>query len=189
MGVIEVTHVPGGQVRARDGRVWRYDGELWFWLNERTEVAETATPRDMAGMISPAMLNTLEGNVMTRSRKSARDAGAQFERHVAEYLARVLADDRIERRVKNGAKDRGDIGGVRTVAGERLVIEVKNTSRPSLGPWVREAAIEAGNDDAPAGIVVHKRTGYGYSRMGEQFVTMRLRDLAVLLGGEPGEDV
>ena len=64
---------------------------------------------------------------MTRNRASAKKAGTAFETQVAEYLAMKLADIRIERRAKTGAKDRGDIAGVKTVAGGLVVIECKNT--------------------------------------------------------------
>ncbi|MDQ5862055.1 MAG: hypothetical protein M3536_07330 [Actinomycetota bacterium] len=116
---------------------------------------------------------------MTRSRASAKNAGTTFERATADYLALVV-DDRIDRRVKNGAKDRGDIGGVR-VHGQRVVIECKNTAKISLGPWATEAEIERGNDDALAGVVIHKRHGKGAP--GEQWVTMTLADFAALLTG------
>lgn len=117
---------------------------------------------------------------MARNRKSAKAAGARFERSVADYLATVLDDDRIDRRVKHGAKDRGDIAGVRA-HGQRIVIECKDTARPLLGPWVGEAEIERGNDDALAGVVAHKRTGKGDPA--DQFITMTLRDFAALIGG------
>lgn len=47
-----------------------------------------------------------------RNHRSAKKAGTRFERSVADYLAATL-DDRIDRRVKAGNKDCGDIGGVR----------------------------------------------------------------------------
>lgn len=109
---------------------------------------------------------------------------AWFERLVAGYLAAVLNDDRIDRRVKRGTKDRGDIGGVRTPLGDRVVIEVKSTSRIELSGWVREAEVERDNDDAHVGVVVHKRVGKSAAQMGEQFVTMTLSDFAVLLGAD-----
>ena len=98
------------------------------------------------------------------------------------YLARVLNDDRIERRRLSGAKDRGDIAGLRTVAGGRVVAEVKNTAKLALGPWLKEAAVERGNDDAVAGVVIHKR--HGSAKPEDQIVSMTLRDFAVLLGGD-----
>lgn len=122
---------------------------------------------------------------MPRSRQSARKAGASFERLVADYLARRLDDDRIDRRVKTGHKDRGDIGGVRTIRGGRVVIEVKNVSRDSLPLWMREAEVERQNDDAAIGVVVHKR--FGSARPEQQYVTMDLATFALLLEGGPDD--
>lgn len=120
---------------------------------------------------------------MTRTHRSARSAGTAQETLVAGYLAAELADDRIERRARNGAKDRGDIGGIRTPFGERVVLEVKNTARINLGGWWAEVEVEKGNDDAPVGAVVHKRHGKG--RGEDQWVTLTLRDFARIIGGPP----
>jgi len=117
---------------------------------------------------------------MSRTRASAKAAGTRFESQVAAYLAEHV-DDRIERRAKTGAKDRGDIAGVRH-RGHRVVIECKDTTRAKLGPWVNETEAERGNDDALVGVVAHKRHGVGAP--GEQFVTMTLRDFVALLTGE-----
>lgn len=114
-----------------------------------------------------------------RSRASAKKAGSGFERLIADYLAKVV-DDRIDRRVKNGAKDRGDIGGVR-LHGRRLVLECKNTAKQQLGPWADEAEVERGNDDALAGLVVHKRHGKGRAK--DQWVTLTVGELVALLTG------
>ena len=89
---------------------------------------------------------------MTRTRASAKKAGTSFETLIAGYLAQHV-DDRIERRTKSGAKDRGDIGGLRH-HGHRLVLECKNTAKTLLGPWATEAEVERGNDDALAGLIV-----------------------------------
>lgn len=118
---------------------------------------------------------------MTRNRQSARKAGSSFERMVADFLAAALEDDRIDRRPKTGAKDRGDIGGVRHMGG-RIVIECKSTARMELSRWLTETEVERGNDDALAGLVVHKRRGK--AAPAEQLVTMRLGDLAALLTGD-----
>lgn len=98
---------------------------------------------------------------------------------VADYLAEHV-DDRIDRRVKTGAKDRGDIAGVRHM-GARVVIECKNTAKTSLGGWAAEAEAERVNDDALAGLVVHKRHGKGQAE--DQWVTLTLGDLVALLTG------
>lgn len=116
-----------------------------------------------------------------RSRRSARKAGTEFERVIASYLAAELEDDRIERRARTGAKDRGDITGMR-VHGQRMVIECKNVAdRLALPAWTDEAHVEAGNDDALVGVVVHKRRGV--SAAGWQWVSMTVDDLLALLTG------
>lgn len=116
---------------------------------------------------------------MARNRTSARQAGARFERLIADALAQHV-DDRIDRRVKTGNKDRGDIGGIR-LHGQRVVAECKDTSRINLAGWAKEADDERGNDDALAGVVIHKRVGKGDPL--EQWVTMDLRNfIAILLG-------
>ncbi|MFC7344578.1 hypothetical protein [Saccharopolyspora griseoalba] len=74
-------------------------------------------------------------NPRKRSRRSAKSAGARFERAIADYLAEHY-DDRVDRRPKTGAKDRGDIGGIRlsqALRGGRIVIECKDTTRTELG--------------------------------------------------------
>jgi hypothetical protein len=103
--------------------------------------------------------------------------GSTFERLIADYLATEI-DDRIDRRVKTGANDKGDIGGLRH-RGHRLAIECKNHAAMNLAGWVTEAQTEARNDGALLGFVVHKRRGKGQA--GDQYVTMVLSDLVALL--------
>jgi hypothetical protein len=128
---------------------------------------------------------------MSRTRATAKKAGSSFERLIADYLATALEDDRIDRRVKTGNKDRGDIAGVRTIRGGRVVIECKNVSRDNLPQWIREAETERANDDACIGVVAHKR--HGVATPGQQFVSMTLDTfVALLTGGLPelrGESV
>ncbi len=106
--------------------------------------------------------------------------GSAFERLIADAL-RDHVDDRIDRRVKTGNKDRGDIGGLRSFHGDKVVIECKNVSRTNLSGWVDEADIERGNDDAIAGLVIHKRRGHGKPL--DQYVTCSVRDIVALLTG------
>lgn len=123
---------------------------------------------------------------MTRSRASAKAAGTRFETAIARALAEALDDDRIERRARTGGRDRGDIGGVR-VHGQRVVLETKDCARMDLPGWVREAHLEAGNDDALLGLVIHKRRGVGDPL--DQWVTCTVRDLVALISGHrPEED-
>lgn len=117
---------------------------------------------------------------MARSRASAKKAGSDFERQVADYL-NVHVDDRIDRRVKTGANDKGDIAGVR-IHGQRIVVECKNTAKINLGTWANETEVERLNDSALAGVFVHKRHGKGQAA--DQWVTMTLVDLVALITGE-----
>jgi hypothetical protein len=101
---------------------------------------------------------------------------------VADYL-KANGFPFADRRVRNGAKDRGDIGGV-GVHDQRLVFEAKNTTRISLGSWAAEAETERLNDEALAGIIIHKRHGKGQA--GDQWATLTLADLvAILTGNRP----
>lgn len=109
--------------------------------------------------------------------------GTGFESGVTDYMAAGLGDDRIERRAKTGAKDRGDIAGVR-FRGQRVVVECKNCKRMELSEWLKEAEKEAGNDDAGFWAVVHKRKRYG--DYGEQYVTMPLKVYVAMLALDPG---
>ncbi len=109
---------------------------------------------------------------------ASKAKGTTFERLMADFLAWELGDDDIDRRALNGGNDRGDISGVR-VGPYRLTVECKNTKAMALGTWVREAEVEAINDGALAGVVIHKRSRYG--KAAEQYVTMTARDLVAIL--------
>jgi hypothetical protein len=139
----------------------------------------SARTKARAAMTDPAAA------IRRRTHRSAKDAGSRFERTIADWLARVLDDPRIDRQVRRG-KDRGDISGICTLTGQRVVLELKDTATLSLGPWIREARVEAGNDDAPVAVVIHKRRGT--ADPAAQYVTMLTRDLAILLGADPEED-
>lgn len=114
---------------------------------------------------------------MARSRSSAKQAGTKFESLIAQTLAEHV-DDRIERRARTGAKDCGDISGLR-FHGHRIVVEAKNTSRIDLAGWIKEAHQEAENDGALVGVIAHKRHGNGKGL--DQWVTMTVGDLVKLL--------
>lgn len=118
---------------------------------------------------------------MARNRASAKKAGSNFERIIADHL-RDNVSEFIDRRVKAGAKDLGDLANVRA-HGQRVVVECKNTSRPSLAQWIGEAHTQARNDEAAVGLVIHKR--HGVSAPGKQWATMTVDDLIFLLTGQP----
>jgi hypothetical protein len=118
---------------------------------------------------------------MIRNHASAKAAGARFERTIADYLARHVSEF-IDRRVKTGAADTGDLVNVRAF-GKRVVVEAKDYGgRFLIGPWLREVDVERGNDDAVAGVVVIKRRAT--ADPGDQVVAMTVRDLVALLTGE-----
>lgn len=117
---------------------------------------------------------------------AASRKGGSFERLAADWLKFRLRDTRIDRRVKHGTKDRGDVAGLRTVRGADVVMEIKNHARMELSQWLKEAEVEAGNADAPFGVVCHKRKGVGDPA--EQYVTMSLAAFAWLLEGGPDDE-
>lgn len=98
---------------------------------------------------------------------------------VADYLAKHVNPD-IEQRKLSGAKDRGDIGNLK-VGGNRLVVEVKNTSKLEVSSFLGEAEQERINDNALAGIVVAKRHGKGKPE--DQLVMMTLQDFVAIITG------
>lgn len=117
---------------------------------------------------------------MSRTNRSAKAAGSRMERSTADYLAANVSD-LIDRRVKTGAKDKGDISGVRHM-GRRVVVEVKDHGgRVKVGPWLNEAEVERGNDDAEVGLVIAKRLGITWP--GDQIVLMTVDNLIGLLTG------
>lgn len=120
--------------------------------------------------------------------------GSAFERQTADYW-RDNWSGFIDRRVKTGAKDRGDIANIRVRGKEldppegmiavsnnvshRVVVECKNEKTTTLSKWIKEAQEEAKNDGALVGIVVAKRLGNANPE--DQWVIMTQGDLMKLL--------
>lgn len=115
---------------------------------------------------------------MGRNLRSAKSAGSRFERLIADYLNDRLYGLCVDRQVKTGAHDSGDIAGVH-IAGRRIAIECKNVTRMDLPKWTREAHTEAGNIGGAAGVVIHKRHGNGKPE--DQWVTMTVTDLVTII--------
>lgn len=101
--------------------------------------------------------------------------GASFERLVADYMAAELGQP-IDRRVKHGSKDKGDIAGF-TIGGFDCVVECKNKKRMELFEWLDEAERERINAEASFGLVTHHRRGCGKARIGDSYVSMTLDTL------------
>ena len=119
---------------------------------------------------------------MPRNRASAKAAGAAFERKVADGLVLALEDTRIDRKVKSGSKDKGDIANVR-VHDQKVVIECKDRGGQFFAAeWVAEAEVERINDDALAGIVIAKRKGVTDPM--KQWALMEVSELVALIRGD-----
>jgi hypothetical protein len=102
---------------------------------------------------------------------------------VADGLSEALEDTRIDRKVKTGSKDRGDIANVRHPTGANLVIECKDRGGQFFAAeWVAEAEAERVNDGALAGIVIAKRKGVTDPL--KQYVVMEVSEFVALLRGD-----
>ena len=115
---------------------------------------------------------------MGRNLRSAKAAGSRFERLIADHLNDRLEDCRVDRQVKTGAADSGDLYGV-ACRGRRIAVECKNVTKMGLPQWVREAHTEAANIGGLTGIVIHKR--HGNAKACDQWVTMTVTDLITIL--------
>jgi hypothetical protein len=116
---------------------------------------------------------------MSRNRATAKAAGARFERLIADGLAEALVDTRIDRKVKTGSKDKGDIANVR-IGEHKLVIECKDRGGQFYAAeWVAEAEAERVNDEALAGIVIAKRKGVTDPM--QQWVVMTVGELVAIM--------
>ena len=118
---------------------------------------------------------------MARTNSSAKQAGSRFERTTADYLKDHLSEF-IDRKVRTGAKDTGDIANVRTATGRRVAVECKDYGgQLKLAEWIREAESERINDGSAVGLVVAKRRGT--AKPGEQWVILTVDGLIELLRG------
>lgn len=118
---------------------------------------------------------------MTRSRQSAKQAGARFERTMADYLKEKLSRF-IDRMPKYGANDRGDLANIETFNEQPVAAETKDYGgQIMVGTWLKEAATERQNLKAVAGVVIAKRRGV--TDPGRQIVLMEVDDLIAILSG------
>jgi len=118
---------------------------------------------------------------MTRSRSSAKAAGANHERSIADYF-KANVSRFVDKMPKYGARDRGDILNVETFNSLPVAVECKEYGgRLMVGPWLTEAETERGHLGAVAGVVIAKRRGT--TDPGAQIVLMTTRDLVAILTG------
>ena len=123
---------------------------------------------------------------MTRTRASAKAAGARHARSIADYL-REHVSRFIDKMPLYGANDRGDVANVETFNQLPVAVEAKDYGgRLDVGAWLREAEVERLNlPGAVAGVVVAKRRGV--TAPGAQIVLMTVDDLIALLTGKRPE--
>jgi len=114
---------------------------------------------------------------VVRTRATAKKAGSTFERIIANHFA-AKVDDRIDRAVKRGTFDVGDIAGLR-FHGHKIAVECKDTVKVELSKWAAEAEAERRNLGALSGVIIHKR--YGRTAPGQQWVTMTVDDFIALM--------
>lgn len=136
-----------------------------------------------------------ERRAQTRSRASAKAAGASFEIRSAEYLREALENPYISRQDKNGDKDLGDLAfvGYKTmgVNGVPITYECKNTASINLTSATKEAHTEAKNyqdkhgGPLPIALVSHKR--HGVAAPEKQWITMEVGEFVRLLRIAEGE--
>lgn len=118
---------------------------------------------------------------MARSRKSAKSAGARFERVIADALKGHVSEF-IDRKVRTGAKDQGDIANLRSAHALRVTVEVKDYGgRFEVGTWLKEAEDERQNAGDDLALVIAKRRGHGDPL--DQVAMMPVRDLIGLITG------
>jgi hypothetical protein len=117
-----------------------------------------------------------------RSRTSAKAAGSNLERSIADYL-KLHVNRFVDRMPKYGANDRGDIANVETFNELPVAVECKEYGGRVLpGPWTTEAEVERLNlPGAIASVVIAKRRGT--TNPGEQYALMTVDDLVAILTG------
>ena len=102
---------------------------------------------------------------------------------MADYFAKELNDDRIDRAPKHGAKDIGDIINVRTRDGRKLCIEAKDWGgQIKAAEAMTETEVETENYGALAGVAVIKRKGV--ADPAKQWVLTTAENLVWLIRGE-----
>ena len=119
---------------------------------------------------------------MARTRATAKQAGSRFERMIADHLRDNLSRF-IDRKVKTGSADQGDIANVETHKGRVIAVECKDYGgQLKAAEWIAEAHTESANSGGVAGVVVAKRRGT--QAPGDQWVLTTVDDLIRIIKGE-----
>lgn len=115
-------------------------------------------------------------NIRRRNRANKRK-GTAWETAIRNYLTEAGLD--AERVAKKGSSDIGDVV-VRLDDGHHMLIEAKDTIRPQLSEWLREAEVEAENYarhrrvnvEYVHPVVIYKRRSHGVDKA---YVVMELK--------------
>lgn len=106
---------------------------------------------------------------MTRSRATAKRAGARFARIIADWF-RAHGHPYADKQPLTGAVDKGDVANVHHPDGQPIALELKDRATLALPQWWREAQQEAANLGTPYAAIIHKRSGKGQPE--DQWVTL-----------------
>ena len=85
-------------------------------------------------------------------------AGTRFESRLVKHL-QERGFPLAERRVRSGAKDRGDVSGIMDIC-----IEAKAVKRIALAEWLDEAIVERDNAHAALTFVIFPRKNHHIGR-------------------------
>lgn len=117
---------------------------------------------------------------MTRTRQSAKAAGARFARSIADHF-RAHGHPYADKQPLTGSRDLGDVANVHHFDGHPIALELKDRATLALPEWWREAQAEAANLGTPYAAIVHKRRGV--SDPGQQWVTLTVDTFNDLIQG------
>ena len=92
-------------------------------------------------------------------------SGTRWESRLVKYL-QDQGFPLAERRVRSGAKDKGDVAGI-----QGICIEAKNVRKMALADWIDEAEVERVNASADLTFVVFPRRNH---RVGKAYVLCSL---------------
>lgn len=103
--------------------------------------------------------------------RSHKQNGTEAETWALEYLEPVFPG--VHRLAPAGENDCGDLGGV-----PLLTIQVKAWHKLALAKWIDDAAEQAGRNETPYFIVLHRRWGKGRKSVGQWYVSLPLEGFA-----------
>lgn len=119
-----------------------------------------------------------------------KSKGTAFETATIKYL-REHGFRNVYRPATKGKYDTGDINGIRNDGrmphGKRqVIIQNKNAKTFKLSEWLKGAEEQAAQpevieEDSAVPVVLFKRPGVGFTRMGDQYVLMSFEELVKLL--------